>query len=238
MAQLNVNGLVVDVARKNIKNLYLAVYPPNGRVRVAAPLRVNDEAVRLAVIVKLAWIKRQQVKFQEQERQSAREYIDGESHYFQGNRYRLNVIERAGVGQVALRNKKIIDLYVRPHSQLGHRERVLTEWYRAHLKQTIPPLIAKWEKIIGVKVAAWGVKHMKTKWGTCHPEAQRIWLNLELAKKSLRCLEYIVVHELVHLLERQHNDAFVAHMNKFLPQWRSLRAELNREPLAHVTWGY
>ncbi len=238
MALLNVNGLVVEVARKNIKNLHLAVYPPNGRVRVAAPLRVNDEAVRLAVISKLAWIKRQQVKFQDQDRQSAREYIGGESHYFQGNRYRLNVIEHNRIGQVIIRNKKMIDLYVRPKSNLAQRERVMTEWYRAHLKQAIPPLIAKWEKIIGVKVAAWGVKHMKTKWGTCHPEPRRIWLNLELAKKSTRCLEYIVVHELVHLLERHHNDIFVAHMNKFLPQWRSLRAELNREPLAHEEWGY
>ncbi|MBI4630692.1 MAG: M48 family metallopeptidase, partial [Chloroflexi bacterium] len=161
-----------------------------------------------------------------------------ESHYFQGNRYRLNVVERNDIRQVIIRNKKMIDLYVRPKSKLAQRERVMTSWYRAHLKQSIPPLIAKWEKIMGVHVAAWGVKHMKTKWGTCHPEAQRIWLNLELAKKSTRCLEYIVVHELVHLLERHHNEAFVAYMNKFLPQWRTLRAELNREPLAHEEWGY
>src|SRR3990172_3773988 len=238
MAQLNVNGLVVEVARKNIKNLHLAVYPPNGRVRVAAPLRVNDEAVRLAVISKLAWIKRQQVKFQEQERQSAREYVGGESHYFQGNRYRLNVVCHDKAGQVVVRNKKIIDLFVRPKSNTAQRERVMMDWYRVYLKHAIPPLITTLKKIIGVKVEEWGVKHMKTKWGTCNSEAKRIWLNLELAKKSHRCLEYIVVHEMVHLLERHHNDKFLHLMNKFMPQWRLHRAELNREPLAHVTWGY
>lgn len=238
MHQIDVNGLVVDVVRKDIKNLHLAVYPPNGRVRVAVPLRVNDEAVRLAVISKLAWIKRQQTKFKEQERQSEREYVSGESHYFQGARYRLNVIYRDGVGRVVIRNKKTIDLYVRSKSTTVQRERVMTAWYRAYLKETFPLLIAKWEKIMGVKVEDWGVKQMKTRWGTCNIEARRIWSNLELAKKSTRCLEYIVVHEMVHLLERHHNDRFRALMNQFLPQWQLIREELNREPLTHEDWDY
>jgi predicted metal-dependent hydrolase len=238
MHQIEVDGLLVDVVRKNIKNLHLAVYPPNGRIRVAAPLRLDDEAVKLAVISRLGWIKRQQNKFKEQERQTAREYVSGESHYFQGARYRLNVILQDAPGKVIIRNRQFIDLYVRPTSTTEQRQRVMSAWYRIYLKETLPLLIAKWETILGVTVAEWGIKQMKTKWGTCNIEASRIWLNLELAKKSPRCLEYIVVHEMMHLLERLHNDRFRALMNQHLPQWELIRDELNREPLAHEDWGY
>ena len=236
--QITVHGLVVDVVRKNIKHLHLAVYPPHGRVRVAAPLRLNDEAVRLAVISRLAWIKRQQAKFEGQERQSAREYVSGESHYLQGRRYRLNVIYHDGPPQVSIRNKTRLDLVVRPGSDMAQRERVLLAWYRQQLKALIPPLIAKWEAILGVQVVEWGVKQMKTKWGTCNIVARRIWLNLELIKKPEICLEYVIVHEMVHLLERKHNDRFAALMDRALPQWGLHREELNREPLGHVTWEY
>jgi len=236
--QIKVSGLTVDVVRKDIKNLHLAVYPPAGRVRVAAPLRVNDEAVRLAVISRLAWIKRQRTKFTSQARQSEREYVSGESHYFQGNRYRLNVIYQAGVPRVAIRNKSTLDLTVREGSEREQREKVLLEWYRLKLKELISPLVAHWEPVIGVKVADWQVKKMKTKWGTCNIEAGRIWLNLELAKKSAQCLEYIVVHEMVHLLERHHNDRFVDLMGKFMPQWKLHREELNRSALGHEEWTY
>ena len=228
----------MDVVRKDIKNLHLAVYPPDGRVRVAVPLLVDDEAVRLAVISRLTWIRRQQTKFEKQERQSAREYVSGESHYYQGNRYLLNVIYRDGVPKVVVRNNTTIDLFVRPGSDTAQRERVMLAWYRRQLKQLVPPLIAKWEAIIGVEVAEWRVKQMKTRWGTCNPEAGRIWLNLELVKKPVACLEYIIVHEMVHLLERQHNDRFVAYMDKFMPQWRLVRDELNQAPLGHATWEY
>lgn len=238
MHQIKVNDLIVDVVRKDIKNLHLAVYPPNGRVRVAVPLLVDDEAVRLAVISKLGWIKRQQVQFAEQERQSEREYVSGESHYFQGNRYLLNVIYLDATPKVVIRNNTRIDLYVRPGSDPDQRERILLAWYRKQLREIVPPLIMKWEPILGVSVADWGIKQMKTKWGTCSIEARRIWLNLELAKKPVRCLEYIVVHELIHLLERHHNDRFTALMEKHLPSWRFLREELNREPLAHENWDY
>jgi len=238
MHQITVNGLVVDVVRKKIKNLHLAVYPPNGRIRVAAPLHIDDEAVRLAVISRLAWIKRQQATFESQERQSEREFVSGESHYYLGNRYLLNVIYHDAPPKVILRSNTHIDLFVRKGSSIARRERVLLNWYRRGLKEAIPPLIAKWEAIIGVEVSEWRIKQMKTKWGTCNIEQRRIWLNLELAKKSERCLEYIIVHELIHLLERLHNDHFIALMDQFMPQWRLLRAELNQAPLAHENWEY
>jgi predicted metal-dependent hydrolase len=194
--------------------------------------------VRLAVISRLAWIRRQQGKFAQQERQSAREYVSGESHYYLGRRYLLNVVYRAGVPSVAMRNNTTLDLFVRPGSDTAQRERVLFTWYRRQLKQLIPPLVAKWEAIIGVEVAEWRVKQMKTRWGACNPEARRIWLNLELIKKPASCVEYIVVHEVVHLLERRHNEQFTAYMDKFLPHWRLLRDELNQAPLGHATWEY
>jgi predicted metal-dependent hydrolase len=238
MHQIDVNGLIVDVVRKDIKNLHLGVYPPEGRVRVAAPLRVNDEAVRMAVISRLGWIKRQQAKFLDQERESRHEYVNGESHYFLGNRYLLNVIEENGPGKVIIRNKKNIDLYTRPNSTREQRERILLAWYRAYLRKVVPALIEKWQKILGVEVAEWGIKQMKTKWGTCKSEQRRIWINLELAKKSETCLEFIIAHELIHLLERHHNDRFMELMNKFMPKWGLYRAELNRAPLGHADWEY
>lgn len=192
----------------------------------------------MAIITRLAWIKRQQERFRVQERQTEREYVSGESHYFQGARYRLNVILQDGPGRVLVRNKQFIDLYVRPDSTVEARRRIMTEWYRAHLKMAILDLIEKWEKGLGVHIEDWGVRKMKTRWGVCNIEARRIWLNLELAKKSPRCVEFIVVHELVHLLERRHNDRFRSLMDHYLPQWQFLRAELNREPLAHEDWKY
>jgi predicted metal-dependent hydrolase len=238
MHQITVSDIVVDVVRKDIKNLHLAVYPPDGRVRVAVPLLIDDEAVRLAIVSKLAWIKRQQALFQAQDRQSAREYISRESHYYWGERYLLNVAYHDAPPQVVVRNKTTLDLFVRPGSDTAKRERALLAWYRRQLKAAIPPLIARWEPIIGVDVADWRVKRMKTKWGTCTIDARRIWLNLELVKKPPQCLEYIIVHEMVHLLERHHNERFITYMDEFLPQWRLFRDELNQAPLAHETWEY
>jgi len=238
MHRIVVSNISVDVVRKNIKNLHLAVYPPNGRVRVAVPFRMNDDAVRLAIISKLAWIKRHQTKFAGQERQSARDFVTGESHYFQGRRYRLNVEYHNGAPKVVISNNTTIDLLVREGSEKSQRQRVLTEWYRSQLKEQIPSLIDKWQPIVNMSVAEWGVKQMKTKWGTCNIKAQRIWLNLELVKKPVHCLEYIIVHEMLHLLERNHNDRFKLLMDKFMPQWRSYREELNRAPLAHDAWSY
>lgn len=238
MHQIQVGGLKVDVVRKNIKNLHLGVYPPDGRIRIAAPLRVNDEAIRLAIVSKLTWIKKQQSRFLAQERQSEREFIYRESHYFFGNRYLLNIIEQSGPSKVKLQNKTRINLYVPVGSNGSKREQVLIEWYRRELKALIPPLISKWEEIMGVTVEDWGVKKMKTKWGSCNIQSRRIWLNLELAKKPVQCLEYVVVHEMVHLLERKHNDHFKGLMDEFLPQWKHYRNILNQAPLSHETWSY
>jgi len=236
--QITVSGLTVDVVRKNIKHLHLAVYPPEGRVRVAVPLIVDDDAVRLAVITRLGWIRRQQAKFLEQERQTAREYVSGESHYFQGRRYLLRVIYENAPARIAVRGSTRLEMRVRPESDTLQRKRIMMSWYRSHLRQIVPSLIDHWQTVLGVQCADWGIKHMKTKWGTCNIEARRIWLNLELAKKSVRCLEYIVVHELVHLHERHHNTRFTQLMDQALPNWRYLRDELNREPLAHEDWTY
>ncbi|MDO8723025.1 MAG: SprT family zinc-dependent metalloprotease [Syntrophales bacterium] len=236
--RITVSGITVEVVRKAIKNLHLGVYPPYGRVRVAAPLAVSDDAVRLAVIGKFGWIKKQRAKFDAQPRQSQREMVNGESHYFLGQRYRLNTIEQNGAGKVVLRNKAAIDLYVRPGSDAEMREKVLQRWYREQLKALVPPLLDKWQQTLGVQIANWGIKKMKTKWGGCNIEARRIWLNLELAKKPVQHIEYILVHELIHLLERHHNDRFTALMTQFMPHWRHNREELNRAPLGHETWDY
>ena len=230
---ITVSGLSVEVVRTPIKNLHLGVYPPQGRVRVAAPLAVDDEAVRLAVVGKLGWIKRQRAKFQAQPRQSQRRMVSGESHYFFGQRYRLRVHESSGTAlHIALRGKACMDLFVRPETTVERREQVLQDFYRAELKRLVPELLEKWQPKLGVEVRAWGIKRMKTKWGTCNIEARRIWLNLELAKKPVQCLEYILVHELAHLHERHHNERFTALLDLHLPQWRTLREELNQSMLA------
>ena len=230
--------LSIDVVRKDIKNMHLAVYPPNGRVRVAAPLRIDDEAVRLFAISRLGWIKRQQRKFATQDRQSPRQYKERESHYFQGKRFLLRVIEVDAPPKVVIKTKTYIDLYIRPDTDTKQRETIVNEWYRAELKKIIPSLIEKWSTQIGVTVNDWQVKQMKTKWGTCNIEKQRVWVNLELAKKPIPCLEYLIVHELVHLLERHHNDHFLTLMEKHMPQWKFYKEELNRLPVSHGEWTY
>ena len=233
-----VSGIKVEVLRKDIKNLHLGVYPPNGRVRVAAPLVVSDEAVRLAVIDKLGWIRRQKAKFAEQPRQSQREMVNGESHFFLGQRYRLRVHEQDAPARVAIRGVASLDLFVRPGTSAEQREAILLRWHREQLKALIPPLLEKWQPILGVQVADWGVKKMKTKWGSCNPASRRVWFNLELAKKPMPCLEYIVVHELVHLLERHHNDRFAGLIEAHVPQWRQYREMLKKAPLGHEEWEY
>jgi len=234
--RITVAGITVEVIRKDIKNLHLGVYPPHGRVRVAAPLLVSDDAVRLAVVDKLAWICRQREKFQEQPRQSLREMVNGESHYFLGQRYRLRVMEREGAPRVAIRGLDTLELSVRPGSTREQRERALQNWYRQELRFRVPTLLVRWQARLGVLASHWGIKRMKTQWGSCNPDIRRIWLNLELAKKPEGCIEYIIVHELMHLLERHHNDRFVALLDEHFPAWRHYRAELAGLPLAHEEW--
>ncbi len=236
--EIRVSGLTVQIVRKDIKNLHLGVYPPTGRVRVAAPLRISNDAVRRAVIGKLGWIKRQQARFKGQARQSDREMVSGESHYFLGRRYRLRILEHDGPSRVFLPNRSTLELQVRKGSSVGKREQVLWRWYRERLRELVPPLLAKWEPILRVHAAGFGVRRMKTKWGGCSVDAKRIWVNLELAKKPKQCLEYIVVHELVHLSERRHNDRFIAALDRHLPHWRLHRKLLNEAPLGHAGWNY
>ncbi len=234
---IDLGEITAEVIQKDIKNIHLSVYPPSGRVKIAAPFRMDMETIRIFAISKLSWIKRQQAKLRNQEREAPREYISSESHYFLGKRYLLKVVERDSKPSVAIKHDNLI-LQVKPDTNAEQRQILLQEWYRAQLKALVPHYIAKWEKIMGVQVSEFGIKKMKTKWGTCNTAAKRIWINLELAKKPLECLEYIVVHEMVHLLERSHNARFIAYMNQFLPQWRNLKEELNRLPVSHLDWGY
>lgn len=235
---LHILDLTIDVVRKDIKNLHLAVYPPHGRIRIAVPHRLDDETVRLAIISRLRWIRRQQANFTRQDRQSARDMVTGESHYVAGRRYRLDVVEHPSPPAITLRTNTTLELRVPPHTPRDKRLAILNRWYRQQLRRQIPPLLAKWQPLLGVEVTAWGIKKMKTRWGTCNIPARRIWLNLELAKKPPACLEYILVHELVHLLEHHHTDRFRTLMDHHLPHWPLHRADLNRAPLAHEDWTY
>ena len=237
-ATIEVSGIQVEVVRKPIKNLHLSVHPPEGRVRVSAPTHIDDEAVRLAVVSKLRWIHRHQQAFADQPRQSPRELVGGESHYFLGRRYRLRVQENNGLNTVTLKGNTEMILFVRPDATRDKRRQILNDWYRRYMKSTIPGLIEKWQPIIGVQVDDWGVKKMKTRWGSCNIRDRRVWLNLELAKKPPHCLEYVLVHEMVHLLERHHNERFKAFMDQFMPQWRMYQDELNQAPLAYEEWVY
>ena len=237
-SKIVVGGIHVQIVRKDIKNLHLGVHPPEGHVRVAVPMHVTDERIRLAIIDKLSWIKKQQAEFLAQPRQSAREMVTGECHYFFGKSYRLEVVEQAGKHKIEQAGGNKIRLTVTANTSTESRLKLMNEWYREQLKQVIPKLIDQWQTKIGVEASDWGVKKMKTKWGSCNIEAKRIWLNLDLAKKPPECLEYIVVHELVHLLERNHNSRFVAYMDEFMPKWRLNRETLNKSPLSHEEWEY
>ncbi len=237
MQELKLGNIDIEVEQKDIKNIHLSVYPPNGRVRIAAPQKMDLDTIRVFAISKLQWIKNQQKSLLEQERVPKREFIERESHYFIGKRYLLKIHHHNAAPKVEI-DHIYIHLNIRPGTSTQKKAEVMDEWYRAELKKLVPELIAKWEKVIGVKSSEFGIKKMRTKWGTCNTEAKRIWLNLELAKKPQDCLEYIIVHELVHLLERSHNQRFVKLMDKFMPKWRFHREELNRLPYSHVDWGY
>jgi predicted metal-dependent hydrolase len=236
--RIDIGGIAVEVVRKEIKNLHIGVYPPSGRVRVAVPLRLDDEAVRLAVVSRLGWIRRKQKEFAKQDRQSQREMVTGESHYFLGRRYLLDVKECAGNPGVRLASNTTMELRVPPSYNRDQRDAVLQRWYRRHLRALLPPLLAKWEPRVGETVADVRIKKMKTRWGSCNADARRIWLNLELVKKPVSCLEYVLVHEMVHLRERHHTERFQERMEALMPTWRAHRDELNRAPLAHEEWGY
>ncbi|MFQ5329954.1 MAG: M48 family metallopeptidase [Thermodesulfobacteriota bacterium] len=237
MEKLQLGNITVDAVQKDIKNIHLSVYPPTGRVRISAPYRLNLDAIRVFAVSKLKWIRKQQAKLRNQEREAPRDFLNQESHYFRGKRYLLRIIEHDGAPRVDLKHSKI-ELHVRPKSGKEKMKSILDEWYRMQLKVSLPALIEKWEKKMHVQVNEFRIKKMRTRWGTCNRDAKRIWLNLELAKKPTECLEYIVVHEMAHLLERNHNDRFVSLMHEFLPKWRFYKDELNRIPVRHEEWDY
>lgn len=239
-SSLTVSGITVQISRKAIKNLHLSVNPPDGEVRISAPPHLSDDNVRLAIVTRLGWIKQQRKNFQAQARQTPREMLTGETHYYLGQRYRLEVktIPRNQKQRVAIASGQKMLLLVHANASTQKREVILSEWYRTQLKAQVAKLLATWTPIIGQSPASWGIRKMKTKWGSCNPDSRRIWLNLELAKKPIVCQEYILVHELIHLIERRHNERFRELMAHYLPQWRSLRDRLNQLPLAHEAWEY
>lgn len=236
-AYLTVSGIDIDVVYKDIKNLHIGVYPPFGRVRVSAPLQLNEDNVRLAVVQRLSWIKEQRQRLRSAERQSEREMVTGESHYVWGVRHRLEIVEAPGRSHVEVEGRRLL-LYVPSECDGESRRDLLESWYRQQLKEQIPDLIAKWQPRIGRVVSRFSIRRMKTKWGSCNREAGHIWFNLELAKKHPDCLEYIVVHEMVHFIERSHGARFTNLMDKFLPDWRARRDTLNGAPLAHEDWHF
>ncbi len=234
-AYLTVAGINVDVVYKDIKNLHIGVYPPVGRVRVAAPKRLDDDQVRLALVKRLPWIKTQRDRLQRVERQSQREMVAGESHYVWGDRYRLKLVERGGHPHVELDGERLV-LYLPEGTSPEQRRELLGRWYRARLREAVPSVIARWEPTIGVQVPRWTIRRMKTKWGSCNRETGHIWFNIELAKKRPDSLEYIAVHEMTHLLERGHGRRFTKLMDDFMPDWRARRDRLNDAPLADEEW--
>jgi predicted metal-dependent hydrolase len=236
-ATIELGEIAVEVRKKDIKNIHLSVHPPAGKVRISAPLRMNLETIRVFAISKLDWIKQQQKKFKAQQRETPREYLDRESHYVWGKRYLLQVIESDAAPAVELKHNKML-LRVRPGTGEEKRQAIVDEWYRAQLKEAVPSLIAKWEPLMDVKVERFFVQKMKTKWGSCNAGARSIRVNTELAKKPRECLEYILVHEMVHLIVRHHDERFTGMMDRYLPSWRLIRQTLNAAPLAHANWAY
>lgn len=226
-------GLAVEVVRKPIRNLHLSVHPPEGRVRIAAPDSMPMDAIRLFAIGKLPWIRRQQARFGAQVREREPEYVERESHYLWGRRYLLRVVVADATPSVRLR-ARTLDLQVRPGSDRTQRREILEAWYREQLREALPPLLAKWQKLLGVQPRRVHLQRMKTKWGSCNPALGSIRLNTELARKPAECLEYILVHELAHLIEASHSQRFIGILDRALPQWREVRGVLNDLPLRRL----
>ncbi len=235
--RIQLGDIGADLVRKNIKNVHLSVHPPTGRVRIAAPERMSLDTVRVFAISKLPWIKRQQRKLLEQERETPPEYIDRESHYVWGKRYLLKVVEANEPSSVDLTHVCIV-LRVRSDAGTAKRHATLEDWRRQQLRHAVLPLIEKWERLMGVRVRGLFIQRMKTKWGSCNHRRGSIRLNTDLIKKPRECLEYIVVHEMAHLLEPTHNTRFVLLMDQFMPKWQSHRETLNTLPVRNETWNY
>ncbi len=234
----NIGGIDVEVNRRSIKNIHLSVLPPNGRVRLSVPSKTSEQAIRLAIVNKLAWIKKQQADFTKQPRQSVREMSNGECHYLWGQKYRLAIKEANGKFSVKAKGSNKLELAVSGSTTTDNKLKLLNRFYREQMHVSITKMLPKWQKRLGVAPDSLGIKKMKTKWGSCNIQAGRIWLNLELAKKPIECMEFILVHELVHLHERHHNERFRSLMNKHMPNWKERRDLLNSLPLAYEDWSY
>lgn len=237
MTRFSLGEIDVDVVLKDIKNIHLSVYPPDGKVRVAAPTRMNLDTIRVFTISKLDWIRKQQRKLREQERETQREFLERESHYLWGRRYLMKIMEQDAGPRVELEHRRLL-LFIRPGTGEEKRQEIVDGWYREQLKAAAVTLIKRWEKRLDVELERFFVQRMKTRWGSCNHAARTIRLNTDLAKKPKTCLEYIVVHELAHLIEPTHNPHFVAIMDHFMPKWRLHREQLNRLPVSHEEWGY
>jgi len=232
-----VSNLQIETVRKDIKNIHLGVYPPNGRVRISAPLKTSDESLRLFIISKIPWIRKQKDRFSKQERQTKREYITGESHYFFGKRYQLIVNKTDEKPQIEIYKKTHLEMYVKPNTTVKQKQKMLENFYRTELAKIIPKLLLKWERKVGVKANEIKIKKMKTKWGACTSKDKRIWLNLELAKKPVHCIDYVFVHELVHIIEGKHSERFLELLEAAYPKWQQSKDELNQGVLSHFEWG-
>jgi hypothetical protein len=226
--QMQIHGIAVEVWRKPIRNLHLRVYPPDGRVRVSVPTWMDDQTLCRAISSKMLWIERQQRRFSALPREPERAVVTGESHFYRGRLYVLEVVESPGRSLVRLAGKNSMILRVPLGAETSCRRRILERWYRKELQRQIQGLAAVWEPVIGRQAAEWRIKRMKTRWGSCNIAARRIWLNLELIKKPPACLEYVLVHEMIHLLERRHNEHFYGLMDRFMPDWRLRRKALSR----------
>ena len=231
--QIEISGIEIEVQKKNIKNLHLVVAPPDGKVRVSAPMHLSDDSIKMFVRTKLSWIKKQQEKFEKQPRQSEREYVSGETLYVFGQQYFLRVEYSYKGNSLVLSGNEAI-LTVRKESKPKQREAFVNEWYRALLKEKVETYLPKWESITGLHCDSWQTKYMTTRWGTCNTNTRKIWLNLQLAKKPIECLEYVILHELAHLKVRNHSKDFVAIMDQYMPYWRETKKLLNELKLDYI----
>jgi predicted metal-dependent hydrolase len=229
-------GLEIELVRKEIKNLHLAVYPPDGRIRLAAPIKTDISTLEVYIASKIPWIRKQQRAIDRQPRQSNRLFEERESHFYQGRRYLLRIAEQAQgkKPEVRIFRKKFLELRVQQPDSFEMKRNVVESFYRAELRKTLEELIPIWEARMEVTTAKWRIKSMKTKWGSCNPDTGNLLFNLELAKQPIECVEYVVAHELAHLLERTHNGIFQALLNQHLPNWRILRERLAETPIAVV----
>lgn len=235
---IQLGEIAIAVTRKDIKNVHLTVHPPDGRVTLATPTKIRLEVARAYAISKLVWIREQQRKLECQARETSRQFIERESHYVWGRRYLMTVKYRDQKPSVVLGNKRIT-LIVRPDCGAKKRAEVMHEWHKSLLHEMVPILIQKWEQKLNVSVSGYFLQRMKTKWGSCNHAEGNIRLNTELVKKPKDLLEYVVVHEMVHLIEPKHSDLFIAILDEHYPSWRESRSELNELPLAAEVWkGY